>query len=49
VDLQAYLKKALGDQFSLKEYHARVLAIGPCSFSILKEYLTNQEYLSTHL
>lgn len=49
LDLQNYLKNALGDQFSLKEYHARVLAIGPCSFSVLKEYLTNQEYLRTHL
>lgn len=48
-DLQAYLKEVLGDRFSLKEYHARVLAIGPCSFSVLKQYLTNQEYLQSIL
>lgn len=44
-DLQTYLKGILGDRFSLKEYHARVLAIGPCSFSTLREYLTKQDYL----
>lgn len=46
-DLQTYLKDILGDQFSLKEYHARVLAIGPCSFSILKQYLTDNNYLQS--
>lgn len=46
-DLQAYLKNALGDQFSLKEYHTRVLTIGPCSFTVLKHYLNNQEYLTS--
>ena len=28
-DLQSYMKDILGDRFSLKEYHARVLKIGP--------------------
>lgn len=49
LDLRTYLKNILGDQFSLKEYHARVLAIGPCSFSVLKKYMTNQEYLKSIL
>lgn len=44
-DLQTYLKGELGKNFSLKEYHARVLKIGPCSFRILKAYLTDTEYL----
>ena len=44
-DLQSYMKNILGDRFSLKEYHARVLKIGPCSFSTLKQYLTDAEYL----
>ena len=44
-DLQSYMKDILGDRFSLKEYHARVLKIGPCSFSTLKQYLTDAEYL----
>lgn len=44
-DLQTHLRDTLGDQFSLKEYHARVLNIGPCSFSILKQYLTDSDYL----
>ncbi len=45
-DLSEELKEHLGSSFSLKEYHARVLAIGPCSFPVLKKYLTDQEYLS---
>lgn len=44
-DLCEELKAHLGSSFSLKEYHARVLTIGPCSFPVLKEYLTDQEYL----
>lgn len=44
-DLQTYAKTILGDQFTLKEYHARVLKIGPCSFPVLKAYLTDTEYL----
>lgn len=44
-DLQTYLKGVLGKDFSLKEYHARVLQIGPCSFRLLKKYLTDEEYL----
>ena len=40
-----YLEEQLQDQFSLKEYHARVLAIGPCSFTVLKHYLTDPDYL----
>lgn len=47
LDLQTYLQKQMGDQFSLKEYHARVLAIGPCSFTVLKHYLTDQDYLDS--
>lgn len=48
-DLQSYLKEILGDHFTLKEYHSRVLAIGPCSFSVLKQYLTDQDYLKSIL
>lgn len=48
-DLQTYLKDILGSHFTLKEYHARVLTIGPCSFSILKQYLTDQDYLKSIL
>lgn len=44
-DLQTYLKGVLGKSFSLKEYHARVLQIGPCSFRLLKAYLTDEDYL----
>lgn len=44
-DLQTYLKGVLGKNFSLKEYHARVLEIGPCSFRLLKSYLIDEEYL----
>ncbi len=47
LELRSYLENALGSRFTLKEYHARVLAIGPCSFSILKEYLTKQDYLES--
>ena len=47
LDLRTYLENTLGDRFTLMEYHARVLAIGPCSFSVLKEYLTDQEYLQS--
>ncbi|MDO5344122.1 MAG: DUF885 domain-containing protein [Lachnospiraceae bacterium] len=46
-DLQTYLKGVLGKNFSLKEYHARVLQIGPCSFRLLKNYLTDEEYLQS--
>ena len=46
-DLQTYLANQMGDQFSLKEYHARVLAIGPCSFTVLKHYLTDQNYIDS--
>ena len=45
LDLGKYLEEQLQDQFSLKEYHARVLAIGPCSFTVLKHYLTDPDYL----
>ncbi|MDD2957101.1 MAG: DUF885 domain-containing protein [Lachnospiraceae bacterium] len=45
LDLQTWMRQQLGDSFSLKEYHARVLNIGPCSFSVLKEYLMNGAYL----
>ena len=45
LDLGEYLEEQLQDQFSLKEYHARVLAIGPCSFTVLKHYLTDPDYL----
>ena len=45
LNLRTFLQQQLGEHFSLKEYHARVLAIGPCSFPILKKYLTDREYL----
>lgn len=47
LELRSYLENILGDRFTLKEYHARVLTIGPCSFSILKNYLTNPSYLES--
>ena len=46
-DLQTTLKETLGEQFSLKEYHARVMAIGPCSFPVLKHYLTDTDFLAS--
>ena len=36
-DLRDCVKNKLGVNFSLQEFHKKVLEIGPCPFSILKK------------
>ncbi|MDO5422144.1 MAG: DUF885 domain-containing protein [Eubacteriales bacterium] len=38
-DLQTAVKEKEGEQFSLREFHAKVLEIGPAPFSVLAKYL----------
>ncbi len=38
-DLCSWCQKRYPDQFSLKDFHAQVLSIGPCQFPVLEKYL----------
>ncbi len=38
-DLQTRCRKQLGDDFNLKEFHRRIMEIGPVQFPVLEKYL----------
>ena len=39
LDLKTVCQKRLGDDFNLKEFHRRILEIGPVQFPVLEKYL----------
>lgn len=39
LDLKAAIQKQLGDNFNLKEFHRRILEIGPVQFPVLEKYM----------
>lgn len=39
LDLREDQKKELGENFDIKEFHKKILEIGPCQFPILEKYL----------
>ncbi len=39
LDLKTASQKKLGDDFDLKEFHRRILEIGPVQFPVLEKYL----------
>lgn len=39
LDLKTGQQEKLGEDFDLKEFHRKILEIGPCPFDILKKYL----------
>lgn len=40
-DLRDTIKNSLGNDFSLQDFHQKVLEIGPCQFSILEQEITD--------
>ena len=39
LDLKTVCQKRLGDDFDLKEFHRRILEIGPVQFPVLEKYM----------
>ena len=39
LDLKTVCQKRLGDDFDLKEFHRRILDIGPVQFPVLEKYM----------
>ncbi len=46
-DLKDFIKTQLGTDFSIHEFHKKILEIGPCQFSILEEALLQYFKLDT--
>ena len=41
IELKELMKSIQGDKFSLKEFHTKLLNIGPAPFSIIEDYMTD--------
>lgn len=39
LDLRAYFEEQYPDTFTLKDFHEKILSIGPCQFPVLEKYL----------
>lgn len=43
LDLKTSQQKKLGDKFDLKEFHQKILEIGPVQFPVLEKYIKNEK------
>lgn len=41
LDLKEKYKEKMGEQFDIREFHQKILEIGPCQFPILEKYVLN--------